>query len=484
MSASNSSYQFRDPEVMREAGDVANSAHMSSSPGFTAINQPSPHLSSPCQPVATSQLQQITTKARTTDKLHRRRNPAVASYLGLGDSTEPAHLVKYAPTPDGRSSSAKPIRKRRVARGSHKAPAMKTIHTDSSGAPNLRHSSEIGYVTKNRNQPIICESTESHLVAPAPMSLANAQEEQLHNIAMHTKDTPHLQRFHVNAEMSTVYNDDDDFGQLCFDFEPGTHTVEQSPCQTSKSELMQLVPVQTDDDEFDDDLMDVDLVDVSQELMDVSSCPDIQSSSFLEIPFSQQKNTPDTSAIRPMSPDERLGGSGSSSKSFVSPVTMTTRLLAVANKEARKPHVRPTFPAALRERSPIIGMSSNSLLRTCFRIGEAINQSCQAVTTGNNILIELYARVLNSERDNLQQRFTFCDLFHVKLPHIQATYAAAIWKSVRLFEYDSARLLQPGRICRCIGTLKRNGKEWTMSVLNIWEATWDDIEWVMGIIEA
>lgn len=174
------------------------------------------------------------------------------------------------------------------------------------------------------------------------------------------------------------------------------------------------------------------------------------------------------------------------SKQFTSPVTPTTRLQAAygdsGSAEIRKPIVRPPFPESVRDRSPIIGLSSNSLLRTCFRIGEVINQSCQASKSGKRIMIEMYARILASERTGTEQQFTFCDLFHARPPYIKGAYSAAIWKSVPLFEYDCSRLLQQGRICRCIGTMKREGKVWTMTVLNIWEATWEDIEWVEAIV--
>jgi NADPH-dependent glutamate synthase beta subunit-like oxidoreductase len=124
------------------------------------------------------------------------------------------------------------------------------------------------------------------------------------------------------------------------------------------------------------------------------------------------------------------------------------------------------------------------LLRTCFRIGEAINQAHQASKSGKPIMFELYARIFDSTREDTKQYFTFCDLFHAKPPYIKAVYEGAIWKAVELFDYDSKRLLQHGRICRCMGTMKRDGKEWIMVVANIWEATWDDIKWVEGIVNA
>lgn len=178
--------------------------------------------------------------------------------------------------------------------------------------------------------------------------------------------------------------------------------------------------------------------------------------------------------------------SESLSKKFVSSVILTTELVGTSNNlkslEACNPIVRPSFTAPVRDNSPIIGLSSMTLLRTCFRIGEAINQSCQAARSGKHVVIELNARVLHSQRTDSKQFFTFCDIFHSKAPHIKAVYDASRWKRVQLFEYDSRRLLQTGKMCRCIGTMKREGKEWVMNVLNIWEATWEDIKWVEGIV--
>lgn len=282
----------------------------------------------------------------------------------------------------------------------------------------------------------------------------------------------------------TLDDSDDEFGQLCFDFEPKALVSNNQSCRTQPAESTQHANMPNDEDDFGDDLADEDLFDLNADMTDLSNCPNLDSSLPIESTPSQSTQTASLTARTTDMPDQEADSSNTSLKKFTSPVTLTTRLLAATGDESRKPFVRPPFPTATRDRSPIIGMSSSTLLRTCFRVGEAINQSCQAAKTSRNILIELYARVLSSERDDVQQCFTFCDLFHAKPPYIQATYAAAIWKSVRLFEYDSVRLLQQGRICRCIGTMKRNGRDWTMTVLNIWEATWDDVEWVKGIVQS
>lgn len=149
------------------------------------------------------------------------------------------------------------------------------------------------------------------------------------------------------------------------------------------------------------------------------------------------------------------------------------------------PVVRPPFPVQVRDRSPIIGLSSKSLLRTCFRVGEALNIGRHAVRNGKPTIIELYARVASSwrEPDSVKQHFVFSDLFHDHPPFMNGVYE--LWKGVELWDYDSGRFLNPSeqqRMCRCIGKMKRDGKKWKFMVLNIWEATWDDVDYAKGII--
>ncbi|KAF2124008.1 hypothetical protein P153DRAFT_371309 [Dothidotthia symphoricarpi CBS 119687] len=227
-------------------------------------------------------------------------------------------------------------------------------------------------------------------------------------------------------------------------------------------------------DEFNDDLDDEDLMKLSSDVEDSSG-------------RHAKDRLSGISANSPIVVDEP-GSPGHTKKKFVSPVTLTTRLLAATGDarsiEDRKPIVRSPFPSPVRDRSPIIGLSSNMLLKTCFRIGEAINQGHLASKAGKHVMLELYARVLSSERDDAKQDFVLCDLFHAKPPYIKAVYDATIWKQVQLFNYDSQRLLQEGRICRCMGKMKCEKKEWVMTVSNVWEATWEDIQWVEGIVNA
>jgi hypothetical protein len=244
-----------------------------------------------------------------------------------------------------------------------------------------------------------------------------------------------------------------------------------------------------DDEDFDDDLDDAELLQLTSDMIDgishgLPSSPDKFQISHRA--YDDDEQAPGSSAIAPILVEQP--STKRTAKKFVSPITLTTRLLAatgdINTAVARKPIARPPFPVAVRDRSPIIGLSSSTLLRTCFRIGEVINQAHQASKTGTNIIFELYVRILESKRDDASQHFTFCDLFHGKPPYLKAEYDAAKWKSVQLFNYDSKRLLHQGRIARCMGKMNRDGKEWRMIVFNIFEVKWQDILWVEGIVNS
>ena len=152
------------------------------------------------------------------------------------------------------------------------------------------------------------------------------------------------------------------------------------------------------------------------------------------------------------------------------------------------PFVRPLFPKSVRDRSPIIGLTSQTVLRTCFRIGEALNAAAIASRSSTEAIIELYARVLHSERQHgsVSQCFQFSDLFTAdKPPYLSGSYD--LWKSSDLWEHDSKAFLGlggQGKIARVVGRIKRNrqGLGCKMTVLSIWEANWEDIGWVKGIV--
>jgi hypothetical protein len=155
-----------------------------------------------------------------------------------------------------------------------------------------------------------------------------------------------------------------------------------------------------------------------------------------------------------------------------------------ANNILHPPIIRPPFPAPVRDRSPIMGVSASNYLRTCFRIGEALNEGCQAARCNKNVILELYAKVDSSWRESAdgKQHFLFSDLFHNRAPRIEGVYN--LWKENELWAHESGQFLSAKgdkRLCRCIGKMKREKSVWMIIVLNIWEATWDDVDHVRGI---
>ncbi|KAH7020622.1 hypothetical protein B0J12DRAFT_585888 [Macrophomina phaseolina] len=152
-----------------------------------------------------------------------------------------------------------------------------------------------------------------------------------------------------------------------------------------------------------------------------------------------------------------------------------------------KPILRPPFPEQVRDRSPIIGLSATVSLRTCFRIGEALNVGSQAVREHRSVIIELYAKVRWSFREprSVKQHFVFMDMFHDRPPYLEGTYEG--WKGVELHEHDSSRFLErSGRplVCRCAGRLERQEGSWKMRLLSVWEAQLEDVEHVAEIIQS
>jgi hypothetical protein len=148
-----------------------------------------------------------------------------------------------------------------------------------------------------------------------------------------------------------------------------------------------------------------------------------------------------------------------------------------------KPFARPAFPERVQDRSPIVGLSSKTFLRTCFRVGEALRAGSHAVRWSQDAIVELYARVVFSSRNGWKQHFQFADLFHDRPPFLSGTYE--IFHGVDLWERDGGRFLTEegkGKMCRCVGRMKRAGANWKLVVLNIWEATWDDVAWAKGIV--
>jgi hypothetical protein len=160
---------------------------------------------------------------------------------------------------------------------------------------------------------------------------------------------------------------------------------------------------------------------------------------------------------------------------------------AMKSVKSRPPILRPPFPPPVQDRSPIHGVSAATNLRTCFRVGEALNSGVFALHNNKDIVIELYARVVSSHREDrgVRQHFVFADLFHDRPPFLNGEYD--LWKGSTLWDYDSKRFLDPQdptkqKLCRCVGRVKKVEKDLKFTVLNIWEASWDDVKHVKGIV--
>ncbi|KAF2848694.1 hypothetical protein T440DRAFT_500341 [Plenodomus tracheiphilus IPT5] len=440
---------------------------------------------------------EVQNEARRRATRKRRHNPAVAEYLGLGRSEEPAHLLKYAPPDDAANLPAASRKRRGLATGHNKSNCTQRRTRDDIGSSQQLVSQSFRIVKPTR-QPTT-NISQSYAADPPTSLFFPAAYSQ--NLQQGTPDPSALQsqcrdylHFSKEGKWAAPTRESSEETVVA---SKSQNTLDFSQCDDhntsarldSREGQQDKVRTAHDEDDFDCGIIDDDLLSLMPDMnftlsgdLDHSGKPTAKTvdkqakgtlRDYTSVTF-EQCTSPDRSK-RPLS-------------RFKSPLTQTSRLLAatedVENPEARKPIARPPFPLAVRDRSPIIGLTSNTLLRTCFRIGEVINQSSQASTskTGKAIIFELYARVHESERSDMQHNFVFCDLFHARPPYIKGTYHASIWKSVQLFEYDGRRLLQKGRICRCIGTTKRVEKGWVMMILNIWEATWEDIKWVEGIV--
>ncbi|RMX87783.1 hypothetical protein D0869_02106 [Hortaea werneckii] len=164
---------------------------------------------------------------------------------------------------------------------------------------------------------------------------------------------------------------------------------------------------------------------------------------------------------------------------------------ATSGNDEAKPVVRSPFPSAIRDRSRIRGASNTTVLRTCFRIGEALNVGCQAVRNNRPVLLELYARVVDSWQEGAErgkgrkQNFVIHDLYHGKPPHVDASFV--LCGQSKVWDIDTSRFLtkrEGGIMCRAIGQMKKEGPgrgKWYINLLSIWEATRDDVHAVAGI---
>ena len=125
--------------------------------------------------------------------------------------------------------------------------------------------------------------------------------------------------------------------------------------------------------------------------------------------------------------------------------------------------------------SPQMLTSPINVPNVCFRISEALNAAAKASRSGIDAVIELYARVVLSEREtsvSVKQFFQLGDLFTDKPVHLRATCIRN--NDSKIFLGDGGK----GKMARVMGRITRGEKGvWCeMVIMGIREVNWEDVE--------
>ncbi|TGO32044.1 hypothetical protein BHYA_0362g00060 [Botrytis hyacinthi] len=150
------------------------------------------------------------------------------------------------------------------------------------------------------------------------------------------------------------------------------------------------------------------------------------------------------------------------------------------------PFARPKFPQIVQDRCPINGLSSQTILRVCFRIGEMLKEGGRCNALGQDAIIELFARVNFSSREpgTTKQHFQFADLFHDRPPFAQGILAN--FKTTGLAESESRTFIESSEslMARCLGRVKKDVKNgsWLLHIINVRVTDWEEIRWTKRIV--
>jgi len=154
-----------------------------------------------------------------------------------------------------------------------------------------------------------------------------------------------------------------------------------------------------------------------------------------------------------------------------------------------QPFARPDFPILTCDRSPVTGVSAQTFLRVCFRIGEMFKEGARCEALKQDAVIELFARVTFSSREagTNKQHFQFADLWHDRPPFPKGILFN--YRTSGLVESESKALLgaDEGTLARCLGRLKRDSKSetgWMLHIANIRMTDWEEIRWTRRIVSA
>jgi len=156
-----------------------------------------------------------------------------------------------------------------------------------------------------------------------------------------------------------------------------------------------------------------------------------------------------------------------------------------------EPFARPPFPSKVRDRSLITGISSSIILRTCFRIGEALREGALCEGLEQDAIIELFARVRDSSSSTINPSklyFEFADLFHDRPPFICGTLERNRISGLQETESRMFQRVNGSRpMTRCLGRLKRIisvPPGWMLYIINIRPTDWEEVRWTRQIAGA
>ena len=256
-----------------------------------------------------------------------------------------------------------------------------------------------------------------------------------------------------------------------------------------------------DDFDLDEDIFDNIYTEDATEHQTSDCTAIVTSSSNVEPPFSKPKSPQVTPPEEP-STSHQLA----QSKTLQKPIQRSLIPLS--------PFLRSSLPQPAPVQSLIPSLIPHRRIPTLFRIAEVHRLLATLPPEAPPQRIELYATVTSSHRcfDKKIQEFTFADLFFPhRPPYLRGAYTA--WRLCQLFDTDSAPFLEPpngSKLCRAIVQVTKNsttgnarrtgssplrgfsgsqggvkeGAALEAEVLNIWEATWEDVEYAKGIVGA
>ncbi|KAF6814207.1 hypothetical protein CMUS01_12695 [Colletotrichum musicola] len=152
------------------------------------------------------------------------------------------------------------------------------------------------------------------------------------------------------------------------------------------------------------------------------------------------------------------------------------------------PIVRPPFPACIRDRSVVVGLSTTVLMRTCFRVGELLNTHAKCAREKQDVVMELFARVAYSSRESAAktQHFQLRDLYTDHQPFLSGVFKD--WKSGSSIDEETKALTGHGgkdKLCRCVCKMTDDKKTATgrsAQILSIRETTWDEVHEALRIV--